>query len=110
MSTLDHRGHLQAPLTERVVALETKVDNICDKITELKSEVKEMHDCLDKTRDTVLEELKSMNEQSNQRNKRLAEKVDSLENFRNKWSYLIMGAVAALGWAAGHGAALSYFR
>ena len=110
MSTLDHRGHLQVPLTERVVALETKVDNICEKITELKTDVKDMHDCLDKTRETVLEELKKMSERSNQRNKLLAEKVDSLENFRNKWSYLIMGAVAALGWAAGHSSALSYFR
>jgi uncharacterized coiled-coil DUF342 family protein len=102
--------NISPQLSERVATVEAKVDNICDKITELKSDVKEMHDCLDKTRDTLLAELKTMNDLSTEQHKALASKVNELEKFRNKWTYLIMGAVAALGWAAGHTAALGFFK
>jgi len=97
-------------LSERVATLETKVDNICDKITEVKADVREMHDCLDKTRETVLAELKVMNELSTEQHEKLASKVGDLEKFKTKGVYLIMGAVAALGWAAGHTAALGLFK
>ena len=97
-------------LSERVATLETKVDNICEKIGEVKADVKEMHDCLDKTRETLLAELKVMNDLSTEQHQALAGKVGELEKFRNKWTYLIMGAVAALGWAAGHTAALGLFK
>jgi chromosome segregation ATPase len=49
-----------AELPERVGILETKVENINEKIGEVKADIKEMHDCLDRTRDTVMEELKTM--------------------------------------------------
>jgi hypothetical protein len=97
-------------LSERVATLETKVDHICEKVTEVKVDVKEMHDCLDQTRDLVMTELKTMNKLSTEQHQALATKVTDLEKFKTKWTYLIMGAVAALGWAAGHTAALGLFK
>lgn len=97
-------------LSERVAVVETKVDAIIVCIDQVKIDVRDMHDCLDKTRETVLSELKVMNNLSTEQHQALAKKVGELEKFRNKWTYLIMGAVAALGWAAGHTAALGFFK
>jgi len=97
-------------LSERVATLEIKVDNICDKISELKIDVKEMHDCLDKTREDLIAELKIMNQLNTEQHEKLAEKVGDLEKFKTKGTYLIMGAVAALGWAVGHTSALGLFK
>ena len=36
-------------LPERVGVLETRVENINEKLVDLKADVKEMHDCLDRT-------------------------------------------------------------
>ena len=44
-------------LPERVSVLETKVENISEKLVELKADVKEMHDCLDNTRDLLADKL-----------------------------------------------------
>jgi len=49
-----------AQLPERVGVLETRVENINEKIGELKDDVKEIHNCLDNTRDRVLEQLDKM--------------------------------------------------
>jgi len=47
-----------AALPERVSVLETKVENINEKLVDLKTDVRDMHDCLDNTRDTVLAQLR----------------------------------------------------
>ncbi len=105
-------------VTERVSVLETKVENINEKIDDIKVDIKDMHDCLDRTRDQVTGQLDEMlieyrtnktdfyehidrmhQEQSNQ-HKELAGKIDELEQFRTRWTYLILGFIAALGWAS----------
>jgi hypothetical protein len=97
-------------LSERVAVVETKVDAMIVCIDEIKHNVRDMHDCLDKTREAVLEELSSMNELNTEQHDELAKKVGDLEKFKTKWTYLILGAVAALGWAAGHTSALGLFK
>jgi len=97
-------------LSERVAIVETKVDGMIVCIDEIKINIRDMHDCLDKTRETVLAELKVMNDLSTEQHEKLAEKVGDLEKFKTKGTYLIMGAVAALGWAAGHTSALGLFK
>ena len=52
-----------ADLPERVSVLETKVENINEKLVELKTSVKDMHDCLDLTRDAVMAELGKMQDE-----------------------------------------------
>ena len=49
-----------AVLPERVSVLETQVENINEKLTDLKSDVKDLHDCLDNTRDLIDKKLDEM--------------------------------------------------
>jgi chromosome segregation ATPase len=49
-----------AVLPERVSVLETQVENINEKLIDLKADVKEMHDCLDNTRDLIDKKLDEM--------------------------------------------------
>ena len=105
---------------ERVSVLETKVDNIEEKIDDLKLDVKDMHDCLDNTRDSVIAQLNLMtaeyrtnatnyyqhadklNAEQCAQHRELANKIKELEGFRMKWTYMILGGVAVLGWVSGH--------
>lgn len=91
-----------ASVPERVSILETKVDNIEEKIDDLKSDVKEMHDCLDKTRDLLADKLKEMSVESVKQHEDLGKKIKELEQFKQKWVYLSAGAIAALGWVTAH--------
>ena len=50
-------------LPERVGVLEAKLEYTNEKIDDLKVDVKDMHDCLDRTRDTVPEKLDNMMEE-----------------------------------------------
>ena len=107
-----------AALPERVSVLETKVENIKEKLVDLKGDVKDMHDCLDNTRDTVLSQLDKMtdeyrtnaanyyehanklNEQQTQQHNELAGKISELEKVKSKWT---MYAMVGLAFAAGTG-------
>ena len=107
-----------ATLPERVSVVETKVENINEKLVDLKIDVKEMHDCLDQTRDTVLAQLDKMtdeyrsnaekyyehanhlNELQSAQHNDLAGKIGELEKVKSKWT---MYAMAALAFAAGTG-------
>ena len=89
-----------ATLPERVAVVETKVHQIEDKIDELKADVKDMHDCLDNTRDLLDKKLGEMATASNTQHAELADKIGDLEKVKNKWT---MYAMAALAFAAGTG-------
>jgi chromosome segregation ATPase len=77
-------------LPERVTALEVKVENIDEKLDFLKEDVKEMHDCLDRTREGIMVQLEKMHEASNDQHKELANKISELEKFKNKGTLYIM--------------------
>jgi chromosome segregation ATPase len=105
-------------LPERVGIVETKVESIKEQIVDLKNDVKDMHDCLDNTRDTVLAQLDKMtdeyrtnaekyyehanhlNELQSAQHHELAGKIGELEKVKSKWT---MYAMAALAFAAGTG-------
>jgi len=107
-----------ATLPERVSVLETKVENINEKLVDLKGDVKDMHDCLDNTRDTVLAQLDKMtneyrtnadkyyehanhlNDQQTAQHNELAGKINELEKVKSKWT---MYAMVGLAFAAGTG-------
>ena len=105
-----------ATLPERVSVLETKVDNIEDKLIELKADVKEMHDCLDRTRDGLMDELNKMqgeyrlnsdkffahvdkqHDEACAQHRELAGKINELEKLKNKWTtYAMVGLAFAAG-------------
>jgi hypothetical protein len=91
-----------ATVPERVSVLETKVDNIEEKIDDLKVDVKDMHDCLDRTRDSIMDQLAVMHKVNVDQHSDMADKIKDLEQFKTKWVYLSAGAIAALGWVTAH--------
>jgi chromosome segregation ATPase len=107
-----------ADLPERVSVLETKVENINEKLVDLKSDVKDMHNCLDNTRDLLADKLEKMQDEYRANSSKffehadklhledqeahniLAGKVSELEKIKNKYT---MYAMVALAFAAGTG-------
>jgi uncharacterized coiled-coil DUF342 family protein len=108
------------PTQERVSVLETKVEAIDEKLDNLKVDVKDMHDCLDRTRDGLTEKLDDMlgeyrstrdkfyahaedlHKQQTAQHHELAAKISDLEKFRAKWTYLGLGGVAVIGWISAY--------
>ena len=113
-----------AVLPERVSVLETQVENITEKLIDLKADVKEMHDCLDQTRDLLADKLEKMQEEYRANASKFFEhadklhaedqlshttldgKIKDLEQFKTKWIYMTAGGLAALGWISGHSTAV----
>ena len=113
-----------AELPERVGIVETKVESIKEQIIDLKGDVKEMHDCLDQTRELLAGKLEKMQEEYRSNSTKFFEhadklhaedqlahvtldkKIKDLETFKTKWVYMTAGAIAALGWLSGHSTAL----
>jgi len=91
-----------ATTVERLGVVETKVENLNEKLDDLKVDVKEMHDCLDKTRDSLTEKLNEMYDASCTQHSQLAKEISALKNQRDKWIWTSAGIVAAIGWASGH--------
>jgi uncharacterized coiled-coil DUF342 family protein len=91
-----------ATTVERIGIVETKVENLSEKLDELKVDVKEMHDCLDKTRDSLTEKLEQMYTASCEQHTQLANKIGDLEKIRQKMVWMVAGAVAVLGILSGH--------
>ena len=91
-----------ATTVERLGVVETKVENLNEKLDNLKVDVKEMHDCLDKTRDSLTEKLNEMYDASCTQHSQLAKEISALKNQRDKWIWTSAGIVAAIGWASGH--------
>jgi len=107
-----------ADLPERVSVLETKVENINEKLIDLKADVKDLHDCLDNTRDLLADKLEKMQEEYRENSIKyfehseklhaadgsIHEKMDTrlgeLEKVKNKYT---MYAMVALAFAAGTG-------
>lgn len=111
-----------ATLPERVSVLETKVEHIDDKLVDLKSDVKEMHDCLDRTRDILdgkldqmldeyrinrdkfYEHADKLNAEQTAQHNELAAKLSELEKVKHKFMLYAMAGmafIAGAGWV-GH--------
>ena len=112
-----------AVLPERVSVLETQVENINEKLIDLKADVKEMHDCLDQTRDMLAAKLEKMQEEYRANatryfehadrlhaediatHEKLGHRIGALERVKNKWQQyvmLLLAFVAGTGWLSGH--------
>jgi predicted nuclease with TOPRIM domain len=94
-------------VAERISVVEVQVTNLDEKLDEIKVDVKEMHDCLDRTGNELKSTLKEMHEESCRQHNELAGKIGELEKFKTKWTYMIAGAIAVVGFASGHVSALT---
>jgi len=91
-----------ATTVERIGIVETKVENLSEKMDDLKVDVKDMHDCLDKTRDSLIEKLDEMYTASCDQHAELAKKISNLEQIRQKMMWMVAGGVAFAGILSGH--------
>ena len=91
-----------ATTVERIGIVETKVENLSEKLDDLKVDVKDMHDCLDKTRDGLIEKLDEMYDASCTQHAELAKKISGMEKAREKTIWMISGGIAAAGILSGH--------
>ena len=91
-----------ATTVERLGIVETKVENLDGKLDDLKVDVKDMHDCLDKTRDSLIDKLDEMYSASCNQHSELATKISELEKWKQKWVYMIAGGAVVVSWASAH--------
>jgi len=90
-----------ATVVERVGVLETKVTHIDEKIDDLKVDVRELHDCLDRTGDSLSKTLAEMRGESTTQHNELAAKIKDLEKQKQKlttYGMVALAFVAGLGW------------
>lgn len=108
-------------IDERMGVVETKVQHITEKVDDLKTDVKDLHDCLDRTRDLLDKKLDDMLDEYRinrdryyqvlDDNKKEAEaahkdlqasikknqdKLEGLEKFKTKGTYVAVGIAAFL--------------
>ena len=91
-----------AKVDERLGIVETKVENLNEKLDDLKVDVKDVHDCLDKTRDDLKGQLTEMYDASCSQHASLAKELNALKTQRDKWVWTGAGILAAFGWLSGH--------
>jgi hypothetical protein len=91
-----------ATVAERLGIVETKVINLDEKIDLLKMDVKEMHDCLDKTRDGIQEKLDKMYDASCEQHATLGKELKSLKQDRDRVVFTFTGIVIAVTLLSGH--------
>jgi uncharacterized coiled-coil DUF342 family protein len=91
-----------ATTTERLGVVETKVENLSEKIDDIKVDVRDMHDCLDRTREDLKSQLKEMYDASCSQHAELAKKLSALEKIREKTMWMVAGGVAVAGIFSGH--------
>ena len=89
-------------LAERVSVVETQVVNLDEKLDELKSSVKDVHDCLDNNRETLMGAISRLQAESSAQHAELAGKVSAIEKLRDKYTYMAMGGVAVGAFFLGH--------
>lgn len=103
---------LMPTVTERVSVVEVQIANLDEKLDEIKVDVKDLHDCLDRTGDDLKAALKDMDATSCRQHNELSEslqtanqalnlRISEIEKLKAKWTYLALGAAAAIGWV-GH--------
>ena len=91
-----------ATTIERLGVVETKVENLNEKLDDLKVDVKEMHDCLDKTRDGLTIKLDEIYNASTTQHSSLAKEISALKSQRDRWVWSVAGGLVVLSWASAH--------
>lgn len=91
-----------ATVNERVSVLETQVDNISEKIDDIKVDVKEIDGKIVTHTETLKAQLTTMYDASCEQHAELAKKIGAIEKFKNQWVWMIIGGAAVGGWMIGH--------
>jgi paraquat-inducible protein B len=90
-----------ATVAERVSVVEVQVANLDEKLDDIKVDVKEMHDCLDRTGETLSKTLADMRTEATNQHNELACKIKDLEKHKQKlttYGMIGLAFIAGLGW------------
>jgi hypothetical protein len=93
-------------VAERVSVVEVQVVNINEKIDEIKVDVNAMgtgiHHRLDQMYDASCTQHAELAKSIKSTHTELDAKITELQQFKQKWMYLILGGIAVLGFVSGH--------
>jgi chromosome segregation ATPase len=86
---------IKMPLkTETEIAvLQVQVQNIEEKVGEIKQDLKSVHECLDRNSEEMKQMIKELQEADTKAHASLVQKVSALE----KWRWMMMGAGIVIG-------------
>lgn len=91
-------------VAERVSVVEVQVANLDEKIDEIKIDVNDLGNGINRRLDTMYDASCTQHAELAAKltttHTELSGKITELEKFKDKWMYLILGAIAALGWAS----------
>jgi len=76
-----------------IAVLQVQVGNIEEKLAEIKADVRDLHDCMDRHAVSYQTTIKAFHEENVAEHKSLSSKISVLE----KWRWMIMGAGVVLG-------------
>lgn len=84
---------MKETLNSRVAVLETKVEAISTKLDEVRDDIKEVHACLHKTRELILDQIAQLRTEENVAHKDQNHRIMNLEN----WRWYVIGIATAAG-------------
>jgi signal transduction histidine kinase len=85
--------HDPAQTQTEIAVLQVHVETIQHSITELKADIKDIHNSVEKNMSEMKQSLSHMQSVAETEHAKLSEKISALE----KWRYMIMGAGIVLG-------------
>ena len=95
-----------ATTVERLGIVETKVANLDEKIDEIKVDVNQLgtgiNSRLDQMYDASCTQHAELAKSIKNTHTELDAKISELQQFKQKWMYLILGGIAVLGFVSGH--------
>jgi hypothetical protein len=95
-----------ATTVERLGIVETKVANLDEKIDEIKIDVNQLgtgiNSRLDQMYDASCTQHAELAKSIKSTHTELDAKISELQQFKQKWMYLILGGIAVLGFVSGH--------
>jgi len=76
-----------------IAVLQVQVQNIEEKVGEIKEDLKSVHECLDRNSEEMKQMIKELQDADVKAHASLSQKVSALE----KWRWMMMGAGIAIG-------------
>lgn len=83
-------------MVERLSVVETRVENLNEKIDDVKTTLKETKEHIEKSDDELKAQLKTMYDASCTQHAQLAKQIGEIERFKNKWIWMITGGSVVL--------------
>ena len=97
-----------ATVTERLGIVETKVENLNEKIDDIKVDIKDVHDCLDQAKNDLKQQLNTMYDTSCAQHTIMSQELSKLKSERDKWIWTGAGILIIISWIMSHPEIVKY--